>query len=142
MAAVADEVLERGTRAARPDQAWDEQVGSLSRELRDAMLAYRDGAELVATVHAFGLGSRSPSTRLATAIESAGFDEAFAQTAAMTVLHFTFGHVSDEQTQLQANSVGAIDADPLTPSGAESFDLGLGLILDGIRQRQQVEVSR
>lgn len=142
LAAVADELLARGTRPADVDAPWDEQVAALSRELRDAMLAYRDGAELVATVHAFGLGERSPSAGLVDAIRGAGFDEAFAVAAAMTVLHFTFGHVSDEQTQMQANSVGAIDTDPLAPSGVESFDLGLSLILDGIRQRQQVEVSR
>lgn len=143
LAAVADEVLARGARTADADASWDEQVIALSRELRDAMLAYRDGAELVATVHAFGLGVRSPSTGLAAAIQTAGFDEAFAMAAAMTVLHFTFGHVSDEQIQMQANSVGAIDADPLDlVAPADSFDLGLELILDGIRQRQVATISR
>ncbi len=142
LAAVADEVLARGARAVDADAPWDEQVTAMSRELRDAMLAYRDGAELVATVHAFGLGSRSPSTGLVAAIRSAGFDESFAVAAAMTVLYFTFGHVSDEQTQMQANSLGAIDTDPLGPTGADSFDLGLELILDGIRQRQGAAVSR
>lgn len=136
LAAVADELLERGARSVDGDAPWDVRVVALSHELRDAMLAYRDGAELVATVHAFGLGEHAPSVRLGAAIAAAGFDEAFAQGAAMTVLHFTFGHVVDEQTQMQANSVGAIDVDPAEV--AESFDLGLGLILDGIRQRLSV----
>ncbi|AWB90995.1 TetR/AcrR family transcriptional regulator C-terminal domain-containing protein [Aeromicrobium chenweiae] len=135
LAAVADEVLERGARPDAPDTAWDDRVVALSRELRDAMLAYRDGAELVATVHAFGLGVRSPAAPLASAIEAAGFDEAFARTAAMTVLHFVFGHVSDEQTHRQANTAGAIDADPLGRADTASFDLGLSLILEGIRHR-------
>lgn len=145
LAAVADEVLARGARPVDADATWDEQVKALSRELRDAMLAYRDGAELVATVHAFGLGTRSPSTGLAAAIRSAGFDEAFSFAAAMTVLHFTFGHVADEQIQMQANSVGAIDTDPRDEVEAidvDSFDLGLELILDGIRQRQGAAISR
>lgn len=134
LAAVADELLERGARDVL-DGEWDQRVVVLSRELRDAMLAYRDGAELIATVHAFGLGAHAPSERLTAAVASAGFDEQFARTAAMTVLHFVFGHVSDEQTHVQANSVGAIDSDPFGRADTVSFDLGLSLILDGIRTR-------
>ncbi|MCW2768965.1 MAG: TetR family transcriptional regulator [Aeromicrobium sp.] len=136
LAVVADELLERGARPAAETVSWDQQVVALSHELREAMLAYRDGAELIATVHAFGLGVHAPSRRLTEAVRRAGFDEVFARAAAMTVLHFVFGHVSDEQTHLQANSVGAIDDAPLDRAGAGSFDLGLSLILDGIRQRQ------
>lgn len=135
LAAVADEILDRGRRDV-PAGDWDAEVVALSHGLRDAMLAYRDGAELVATVHAFGLGVRTPAERLAAAVAGAGFDEDFAGAAAMTILHFVFGHVSGEQIHLQANSVGAIDADPADRSRGASFDLGLSLILDGIRQRQ------
>jgi TetR/AcrR family tetracycline transcriptional repressor len=141
LAAVADELLERGGRAEDPSAAWDARVVALSHELRDAMLAYRDGAELVATVHAFGLGARQPAAPIARAIAAGGVDESFARVAAMTVLHFVFGHVSDEQTHLQAGSAGAIEADPLDDRGAGSFDLGLSLILDGIRRHQHTEQS-
>lgn len=139
LAAVTDELLERGERADDEDAAWDARVVALSHELRDAMLAYRDGAELIATVHAFGLGARRPADRIARAIDAAGADVGFARVAAMTVLHFVFGHVSDEQTHLQAGSAGAIDTDPLGRAGAESFDLGLSLILAGIRQHQTLD---
>jgi TetR/AcrR family tetracycline transcriptional repressor len=136
LAAVADELLTRGTRPeGLADQPWDQQVVALSNELRDAMLAYRDGAELIATVHAFGLGAHAPVERLTAAIRSAGFDEEFAGSAAITIVYFAFGHVSDEQTHLQANSVGAIDDAPLAARGSESFALGLALILDGVRLR-------
>lgn len=132
LAAVADELLERGERDAG-DAPWDVQVVALSHELRDAMLAYRDGAELIATMHAFGLGTRRPADRLNTAMVDGGHDAAFAQVAAMTVLHFVFGHVSDEQTHLQAGSAGAIATEPFARAGEASFDLGLSLILGGIR---------
>src|SRR3954467_12463590 len=49
LAAVADELLARGARGDRP-AAWDDRMVAICAELRDAMLAYRDGAELVATV--------------------------------------------------------------------------------------------
>ena len=136
LAAVADELLARGARPEGPaDQAWDDRVVALSNELRDAMLAYRDGAELIATVHAFGLGAHAPVERLTAAIRVAGFDEEFAGSAAITIVYFVFGHVSDEQTHLQANSVGAIDDAPLAARGSDSFALGLALILDGVRLR-------
>jgi AcrR family transcriptional regulator len=135
LAAVADELLARGTKPDVTAGAWDERVVALSNELRDAMLAYRDGAELIATVLAFGLGARAPVERLTEAIRSAGFDDEFAGSAAITIVYFVFGHVSDEQTHLQANSVGAIDEAPLAVRGSESFALGLALILDGVRLR-------
>ena len=125
LAAVADELLVRGARPDATELRWDGRVVALSGELRDAMLAYRDGAELIATVHAFGLGAETPAVRLTAAIAGGGFDEKFAASAATTILYFVFG--------LQANSVGAIDK----PVGdaSKSFALGLSLILDGIRLR-------
>ena len=140
LAAVADELLLRGARPDSADDAWDVRAIALSRELRDAMLAYRDGAELIATVHAFGLGAATPANRLTAAIAGGGFDAEFAHSAATTILYFVFGHVSDEQTHLQANSIGAIDA-PIA-DGSMSFALGLSLILDGIRLRDPAAVRR
>lgn len=141
LAAVADTLLERGARPTPVDATWDEQVLAVSRELRDAMLAYRDGAELIATVHAFGLGASALDGRVASAISSGGFDDGFARSAATTILYFVFGHVSDEQTHRQANSAGAIDDEPLDRADADSFELGLTLILDGIRLRHPASVS-
>lgn len=130
LAAVADEILARGRRADRPER-WDARVEAVCSELRDALLAYRDGAELVATVRSFGLGAASPYDELVEALAGAGLDPALVPTAARALLHFTFGHVVDEQTHLQAGSAGAIGDEPREES---DFALGLGLVLDGIRQ--------
>ena len=134
LAAVADEVLARGARGPRP-AAWDDRVATVCSELRDAMLAYRDGAELVATAYSFGLGATGPYDELVAALADGGLDAALVPTAARTLLHFVFGHVTDEQTHLQAGSAGAIDDQPRESS---DFALGLGLVLDGIRLRQRV----
>lgn len=131
LAAVADEILARGRRATRP-AAWDERVSVVCAELRDAMLAYRDGAELVATVHAFELGAAAPYDELVDALATAGVEHGLAPTAARVLLHFTFGHVLDEQTHLQAGSVGAIDD---APRQSSDFHDGLRIVLDGIRVR-------
>jgi TetR/AcrR family tetracycline transcriptional repressor len=135
LAAVADELLLRGRRAPRPD-AWDQRVVTVCTELRDAMLAYRDGAEVVATVHAFGLGAEAPYAELVGALADGGFDDELARTAARTLLHYVFGHTADEQTHLQAGSVGAIDGGPRERS---DFELGLALVMDGIRLRQPAD---
>ncbi|MBB6626620.1 TetR/AcrR family transcriptional regulator C-terminal domain-containing protein [Nocardioides sp. KIGAM211] len=131
LAAVADEILARGRRASRP-APWDERVRAVCTELRDAMLAYRDGADVVATAHAFGLGAAAPYDELVDALTDGGFADDLVRTAARTLLHFVFGHTSDEQTHLQAGSVGAIDDQPRDDS---DFELGLALVLDGIRLR-------
>ena len=137
LAAVADEILARG---ARPSAGgtWDQQVIGLSRSLRDAMLAYRDGAELISTVNAFGLGARKPHEGMAEALVDDGFDEPFARTAATTILHFVLGHVSHEQLSLQAHSDGAIEGD--IPGDRDEFTLGLMLIIDGIGLRRGVSL--
>ena len=131
LAAVADEILLRGRRPALvPGRPWDEAAGAVCRELRDAMLAYRDGAELVATTYAFGLGARAPYDALVAALLLLDLPDDVRRTAARTLLHFVFGHVADEQTQMQAASVGAISAEPRPES---DFEQGLGLILAGLR---------
>lgn len=129
LALVADEILRRGARS-RPEGAWAEQVAAICRELRDAMLAYRDGAELVATVHAFGLGADTPAADLTTAYADAELPAELVPVAVSTVLHFVFGDAIQEQTHLQASSAGAI-AD--LPREGSDFERGLALILDGIR---------
>lgn len=132
LAAVAEEILHRGRRSGRPT-AWDERAVAVCLELREAMLAYRDGAEVVATVHAFGLGASAPYDELVAVLAEGGFDADLVRTAAGTLLHFIFGHVADEQTHLQAASAGAID-DP--PRDRSDFELGLALVVDGIRLRR------
>lgn len=137
LAAVADEILARGPHGPRTG-GWDGEVAAICGELRDAMLAYRDGAEVVATSFAFGLGAAAPYDDLVAALDGAGLDPGLVPTAARTLLHFVFGHVADEQTHLQAQSAGAIDDEPLPGS---DFAVGLGLVLDGIRQRSDLRAG-
>ena len=138
LAAVADEVLARGARPVAAEAAWDEQVLGICSSLREAVLAYRDGAELVTTVHAFGLGARAPYDALVAALGGGGLPADLVRVAARTLLHFVLGHVTDEQTHLQAGSAGAIDD---APRESSDFGLGLGLVVDGIRVRAGVVVS-
>ncbi|MDN4172785.1 TetR family transcriptional regulator [Nocardioides sp. SOB77] len=131
LAAVADELLARGARPA-PEGTWEQRALGRCTELRDAMLAYRDGAEVVATVHAFGLGAAAPEDALAEAVAGSGAPPDLVRSATRTLLHLVFGHTVDEQTHLQAGSAGAIEDGPRERSDLE---VGVGLVLDGIRSR-------
>lgn len=101
--------------------------------LRDALLAYRDGAEVVSSTLAMGLGSSLALDRLAASVVAAGFDADTARRVSTTVLHYVLGFVWHEQQRLQYDSAGARDG----ASGLESddFAFGLDLIASGLRAR-------
>jgi AcrR family transcriptional regulator len=129
LAAVADELLARGRRATEI-VTWEAELRLACVELRDAMLACRDGAALVARVHALGIGAQEPLSRMYDALVRAGADEHLARIGARTLVHFVFGHVADEQLQRQADT----NAPPPVADGGD-FHLGLSLVLDGLRHR-------
>ena len=131
LAAVADEML---ARADWPEHGeWVDVISGICVTLRDTLLAWRDGAELVATVWAFGLGAAEPYDRLLAALTAGGL-EPLAPVAARTLLHYVYGHAVDEQTRLQAASAGAIDDEPrdgLLDDAA--FGAGLSMVIAGIQ---------
>ncbi|TDD08939.1 TetR family transcriptional regulator [Saccharopolyspora terrae] len=131
LAAVADEILQRGSRPRRAER-WDRRAIEICAELRDAMLAYRDGAEVVVTAHTFGLGAREPATALRSALGDGGLPGDLVDVGTRAILHLVFGHTVEEQTAMQAASAGAIDRNP---DGAADFEQGLQLLLDGLRAR-------
>lgn len=127
LAAIADELLSRPAWPVTGE--WADRVVAICGTLRDALLAYRDGAELVATVHAFGLGARLPHELLLAALADGGVGPV-APAAARTLLHYVYGHAVDEQTHLQATAAGAIDDDP---RDLDDFGVGLAMIVAGIQ---------
>lgn len=138
-ALMADEVVSRvADRPATPSHFT--QARSLCLGLREAMLAVRDGADLVATATAFRLGTSTVEARLADLV---------GEDAARTLLLYTFGHTQSTQTHLQAAAFGALVDPPPTASAVAtpatstapatereaaleaSFARGLDLILAG-----------
>lgn len=131
LALMADEIVESVTAAV----TWDPR--ELCVALRDAMLAVRDGADVVATATAFRIGSSEIEKRLA---ELVGVD------GARTLLLYTFGHAQSTQTHRQAEAFGALidpppgrhrddrEAEPAAATGDldSSFERGLDIILTGL----------
>lgn len=132
LAAMADEILARAAWPASGD--WIDRVGTICTVLRDQLLAYRDGAELVATVHSFGLGAEQPVGLLAGALDEGGIGP-LGPSAVRTLLHFVYGHAVDEQTHLQAAAAGAIDDTGRFGEGrdGDDFATGLGIVIAGIQ---------
>ncbi len=135
LAELADRIV---ARAAPTDSIPDgtARIHAEAAALRDALLAYRDGAEVVASTLALGLGSTVARDRIAAAIAADGFDQDTARRAASTLLFFTLGHVSHEQQRMQYDSLGAL-ADPTGPSleeddPAAEYAFGVDLLISGL----------
>jgi len=133
LALMADELLARAKWPA--DDAWPDDVAGVCTTLRDTLLGWRDGAELVATVWSFGLGADEPYRLLLAALQTGGCGE-LAPTAARTLLHYVYGHAVDEQTHRQAADAGAIEAD----QRIDDFETGLAMVIAGIQVVQGTRV--
>ena len=131
LAAVADEILARG---ARPRVAveWPDRLREVCAELREAMLACTDGADVVATVWAFGLGAAAPVAELEKILTEAEAPAELVAVASRTLVHYVFGHAFEEQTARQAVRLGAVER---SLDSLPDFDLGLDLVIDGLRAR-------
>lgn len=122
--------------AGGADADWANSVRSEAAALRDALLAYRDGAEVVSSTLALGLGSPETVDRFARAVARGGFDAETSRRAATALLHFVLGHVSHEQQRLQYDSLGVLatgDSSPLDEDDpAAAFAFGVDLLVGGL----------
>lgn len=109
---------------------------------REALLAHRDGAELVYSSYALGLSGVPALALFETAAQGAdqapGNDKApgneQAQTAARTGVHYVLGFVFFEQQQEFAARLGVIEP-PIADRDSE-FAAGVALLESGLRQQQ------
>ncbi|ANF33343.1 TetR family transcriptional regulator [Leifsonia xyli] len=135
------EVADRIVAARRPDAlpadaTWQDAVRADADALRDALLSYRDGAEVVSSTLALGLGSPETLDRLARAVARGGFEAETSRRAATALLHFVLGHVSHEQQRIQYDSLGVLADQPASPldedDPAAAFAFGVGLLVGGL----------
>src|SRR5690606_22725511 len=105
--------------------------------VRDALLTYRDGAEVVLSTRALGLGSDAAHARLAAALRR-GHDSETANLVATALLHLILGDASLAQQRLQAESLGAAAAEGADASDPGLvFRLGVELLLSGLELAEQ-----
>jgi AcrR family transcriptional regulator len=138
LGAVADRILHSVDDVAAD---WRDRVAAISRQVRDALLSYTDGAELVSA--SFAAGQSDAMARilawLADAATAAGVEPANAGLAARTVLYYVLGFTADEQSRLQWDAAGADlpdDQSVLRDDPSSRFDFGVRLLVDGIVARR------
>jgi TetR/AcrR family tetracycline transcriptional repressor len=142
LAAVSDRIIARAPSLHLPgDLRWADRASVECRQLRDALLSYRDGAELVASSLALGLGGYAARDRLRATLANGDFDTLTVNSAADALLYFLLGHVANEQQRLQSDSLGVVAPAHMTRAedvdrgdgGAEAaFEFGVTLLLDGL----------
>ena len=152
LGAVADEVLARAVAATGPD-GWRERITDLAGRLRDALLSYADGAELVSASFAAGQSAamRRLVVELCGAAADAGLVAGQAELAARTVIYYVLGFTADEQSRLQWDAAGVKLADGQSvlrdgndPDGAFRFGLTVlirGLNVQGAAVQSHVETN-
>jgi TetR/AcrR family transcriptional regulator, tetracycline repressor protein len=140
LAAVSDQIIAGARPSAAPTDDWRSMVRAEAAALHDALLAFKDGAEVVSSTLALGLGADALQRRLSAAIGGGGFDDQTTALAAETMVHFIVGHAFHRQQRMQADSLGAVAAQhsldrenpadrPTTP---QAFDLGITLLVAGL----------
>lgn len=128
LGAVADEIIARGPRTRPGPGDWQDHVRRRCRDVHDAVTAYPDGADLVMSMWAFGMGGEAPFVGLCELLVEAGVAAEVAPTAARTLLHFVYGHAYDEQSHALAARSGITFGERT----ATDFDTGVGIVLAGI----------
>ena len=135
-----------------PD-SWEERLLRIARGFRRAMMSRREGARLVASADlSQGNELLGRLDRAAAALVTEGFPGPEALGAILTLVHYTMGASFEEQMdprkegpklsktrarQLPALAAILAEMDEVTPAPGEAgFELGLRLILDGIRTRR------
>lgn len=131
LAAVSGQIVGAGGADADAD------LVGVAAQLRERLLAHRDGAEIVSSSLALGLLELPARAQLAAAGRSLGLDEVEAGVAADALVHFVIGYTFHEQQRMHAAVVGAVDASvDLAPEQVDQrlspFDAGLRLVVAGV----------
>jgi AcrR family transcriptional regulator len=133
LAAVADRIVGSAAPVPRGGDR-DAEASAVAGALRDALLAHRDGAEVVLSTQALGLGSDAALDRLAQALSETDATGEDARSAATVLLQFILGHASLVQQRIQAARFGAYPAGEaeVAESTAADFARGIRMLLAGL----------
>ncbi|MFI7483840.1 TetR family transcriptional regulator [Kocuria sp. M1R5S2] len=109
----------------------DRSPADLLRALRRAVLAVRDGADVVAVAHALAPHELPPTAQLVARLRANGLDDVAARQGALALVRFGLGSVAAQQTRTAiGGSTPAQDA-----ADEEDFEAGLAVLLRGLAVR-------
>ncbi|MDF0530794.1 TetR/AcrR family transcriptional regulator C-terminal domain-containing protein [Tsukamurella sp. 8F] len=149
---IADRIVQ-GVDHSLPDGAWDEQLAVLAVRLRDALLAHRDGARLVAGTYVIGPNTQLSADTMLGLLERAGFAPDRSGWILFALNYYVLGYAIEEQALRGLIASGAWRRkreDMLDAAGSdyirtavsatfeadpdERFEYGLRALLDGFRR--------
>jgi len=112
---------------------WEDAVRTAAAQLQAALLAHRDGAELVSSSLALGLVQLPLADSLGTPLRGAGASARTVAVVAETLGHFVIGHTFHEQQRAMAREVGIQDGPTPVNEGVpgDSFATGVDLLVAG-----------
>lgn len=143
LAALADRILVEKLGAPTQhehstEQHWQQELLDEALALREALLTYRDGAELVMTVSAFGLSSGIPEARMNHILDRVPGLTSEQQSAVIAaIIHFSYGHSQALQQRENALRFGAEiqgqnNIMAAKKRSAEEFTAAVTIILNGL----------
>lgn len=154
LALVSDQIIDRARVVSRDALTLDGSIDwkavtlAESMAIQDALLAFRDGAEVVSSTLALGLGAEGALARIRGGIDPICEDSDLARVTADSILFLILGQVWHEQQRMQADSLGvvapAVSTNPadahllVSPEKSASLAIGIGLILDGLEKKLTV----
>ena len=141
LALVADQIIDRAVpvdHAATGD--WKAITLAESIAIRDALLAFRDGAEVVSSTLALGLGADGALARIRVGIDAVCPDVEMARIASESILFLILGQVWHEQQRMQADSLGVVSPAVATHPAdlnldSDSLGFSIELILAGLEKK-------
>ncbi|MDE2408988.1 MAG: TetR family transcriptional regulator [Actinomycetales bacterium] len=143
LALVSDQIISRGPAVETTDLDWKSATLAQAIAVRDALLAFRDGAEVVSSTLALGLGAGEALERIKSGLTQAFEDESLCQVAAESILFLVLGQVWHQQQRMQASSLGLTSPDaeiwtegalqaPSAQANIDTAEMGVRLLLDGL----------
>jgi AcrR family transcriptional regulator len=108
-------------------------VRQMAREIRSALLAVRDGADVVSLAQALAPDSLPAIGRLRALLADGNLTERQARWGARTLTHYILGAVAEEQTHAELTAAGLLSEDALLDSNDEAFIFGVDTVLSGLR---------
>lgn len=134
LGAVADRIVARIPRATQTEGTLEARLLHCARAFRDALLAYRDGAELVISTAALQTGATAPQILLEEVLTEHISDSNERTHAAAAILQFVLGHTTLVQQRMHAESYGVnVEAAPdLLANSHVTFDTAIKMFAAGV----------
>lgn len=126
VASVAELILTRGPRQIR---TTDPRTAAL--DLRDALLAVRDGADVVSFALALHPDHLEPLSRIAQAF--AGLTQEQSRWAARAMTHYVLGATAEDQNRNELIRAGILTESSRPGDSDVSFEFALAAIIDGLK---------